>query len=67
VAKALAGVPSLPERELVTRMSPEGLTIRDGGVLIGIMRRRAAQLNAALGVGSWTPRKVDMVLWTYGR
>lgn len=67
VAKALAGVPSLPEREVVSRMSPEGLTIRDGGVLIGIMRRRAAQLNAALGVGSWTPRKVDMVLWTYGR
>ena len=67
VAKALGEVPSLPERESVRRMSPEGLTIKDGVVLITIMRRKAASLNAAFGAGSWTPRKVDMVLWTYGR
>ena len=48
-------------------MSPEGLTIKDGVVLITIMRRKAASLNEAFAIDSWTPRKVDMVLWTYGR
>jgi hypothetical protein len=43
------------------------LTVKDGVVLIEIMRRKAAALNAAFEVDSWTPRKVDMVLWTYGR
>jgi len=67
VAKALSEVESLPEHAAVCRMSPEGLTVRDGVVLITIMRRKAAALNAAFEVDSWTPRKVDMVLWTYGR
>jgi hypothetical protein len=67
VAKALSEVESLPEHAAVCRMSPEGLTIKDGVVLITIMRRKAASLNAAFGVDSWTPRKVDMVLWTCGR
>ncbi len=67
VTKALAEIPSLPEHQRVCRMRPEGLTIRDGVVLIGIMRRQAASLNAAFGTESWTPRRIDMVLWTYGR
>ncbi|MHB9053736.1 MAG: hypothetical protein ACYC5F_07110 [Thermoleophilia bacterium] len=67
VAKALADIPSLPEHERICRMHPEGLTIRDGVVLIGIMRRQAASLNAAFDTESWTPRRIDMVLWTYGR
>ncbi len=67
VAKALATVPSLPERERIAKMQPEGLTVRDGVVLITVMRHKAASLNAALGVDTWTPRRIDMVLWTYGR
>ncbi len=67
VAKALSEVSSLPEHAAVCRMSPEGLTVKDGVVLITIMRRKAVSLNAAFDVDFWTPRKVDMVLWTYGR
>jgi hypothetical protein len=67
VAKALSEVTSLPERAVVCRVSPQGLTIKDGVVLITIMRRKAAELNAALVTDAWTPRKVDMVLWTCGR
>ncbi len=67
VAKSLSEVPSLPEREVVRRMSPQGLSIRDGVILITIMRHKAASLNTAFGADTWTPRKVDMVLWTYGR
>jgi hypothetical protein len=67
VVKALCEVPSLPERSRVQRMQPEGLTIADGEVLTQIMRDKARSLNAALHSDRWTPRRIDMVLWTYGR
>ncbi len=65
--KALAQIPELVERSLIASMNPESLNIQDGTVLIGIMRRKAADLNLALGTSTWTPRRVDMVLWTCAR
>lgn len=66
VVKALREVPDLPEAAAITRMKPEGLTPKDGEILVGIMRRQAAVLTDELGT-SWRPRDVDKVLWTYGR
>ena len=66
VVKALREVPDLPEASAIARMKPEGLTSRDGEVLIDIMRRHAVVLTDALGT-QWRPRDVDKVLWTYGR
>jgi len=63
VVKALSQVPELPEVERIRRMKPESLTIRDGVVLIGVMRTKAQALNAAFGCDTWTPRMVDMALW----
>jgi len=48
-------------------MSPENLSISDGVLLIDILTRKANENNELFGVSSWTPRKIDMVLWTYGR
>jgi len=48
-------------------MKPESLTISDGVTLIGIMRRKALELNKACSTSSWTPRRVDMVLWVCAR
>jgi hypothetical protein len=56
----------LSEAEAVAAMNPEGLTPRDGDILIRIMRRQTDSLTAAFGV-AWSPRAVDKVLWTYGR
>ncbi len=67
VAKALAEVPSLPQSDLICGMSPEGLSVRDGVVLIEVMRAKAAALNATFGSQAWTPRKIDKVLWAVGR
>ena len=66
VVKALREIPDLPEASALARMNPEGLTSRDGEVLINIMRRHAVVLTHALGA-PWRPRDVDKVLWTYGR
>jgi hypothetical protein len=65
--KALRGVGGLPEEAELAKMKPESLTIRNGIVLIGIMRRKAAENNCLFGVTTWTPRKIDQILWTYGR
>jgi hypothetical protein len=48
-------------------MNPEGLTIKDGVVLIQIMSAKAAENNRQFQTTDWTPRKIDKILWTYGR
>jgi hypothetical protein len=65
--KALAKIPELPERDLIAAMNPESLKLTEGIILIRIMRRKAAELNRAFSTTEWTPRKVDMVLWTCAR
>ncbi len=65
--RALRKVRCLPERESLESMNPESLTINDGVVLIGIMRRKASELNDLFNADGWTPRKVDKVLWASER
>jgi hypothetical protein len=67
VVKSLLKVRRLAERDLLSAMTPEALTIVDGVVLIKIMRRKAAELRAAFGSDFWTPRKIDQVLWASDR
>ena len=63
VARAHLPISSLPERAEVQRLNAVDLSISQGVVLINIMRRQAWALNQRLGVDTWTPRKVDKVLW----
>ena len=65
--KALRLVNGLPEAVSLSRMNPENLYTRDGVVIIGILRRKAAENNRVFKSDIWSPRKVDKVLWTYGR
>jgi hypothetical protein len=65
--RALATIPELPEKDLIAAMNPESLKLNEGTILIRIMRRKAAELNRAFSTTEWTPRKVDMVLWTCAR
>ena len=65
--KALTKIPELSENELIVAMSPESLKLSDGTVLIRIMRRKAEELNKTFSTTNWTPRKIDMVLWTCAR
>ena len=65
--KALLQVNGLSEAKMIARMNPNALKIQDGVLLISLMRRKARELNTLFSTESWTPRKVDMVLWTCGR
>jgi UDP-N-acetylmuramoylalanine--D-glutamate ligase len=63
VVKALREIESLPERRELYAMRPESLREGDAVLLIQVMRRKAADLNALFGTDEWTPRKIDMILW----
>ena len=67
VVKALREVDELPEAQTIAQMHPEGLSVKDGVLLIEVLRRKAADNNRLFNSETWTPRKLDMVLWTYGR
>jgi len=67
VVKALRLVVDLPEGDALTKMKPESLSLTDGALLISILTRKAKENNQLFGTPDWTPRKIDMVLWTFGR
>ncbi len=67
VVKALREVEGLPQRAALERMNPEGLKLPDGEILIEIMRHKSAENNRIFTMACWTPKKIDEILWTYGR
>lgn len=67
VVKSLSLIDDLPEHDAVSKMNPEALTLKNGVLLEEILRRKAKDLNRAFGTQAWTPRKIDMVLWSFGR
>jgi hypothetical protein len=74
VVEALSQVDNLPEADAAAvakmkckmeRKHKRDLTIEDGVRLIGIMQEKALENNRDFGVTTWTPRKIDKVLWCY--
>ena len=56
---------NLPEQSVLEKMNPEGLTERNAVDLETILRRKANELNKKFNSTFWTPKRIDMVLWTY--
>jgi hypothetical protein len=48
-------------------MNPEILKIKDAIILNRIMKEKALELNQRFKTDFWTPRRLDMVLWAFGR
>ena len=67
VVRALRQIDGLADAGALNRMKPEGLTLNNGLLLISILTRKAIDNNLEFGTLTWTPRKIDMVLWTFGR
>jgi hypothetical protein len=61
--KALCQISNLPDSKDLKKMKPDNLTLRNGKVLINIMRDKAKENNAIFDTNFWTPRKIDMILW----
>lgn len=63
MVKALRGVSGARYTPLIEKMNPNNLSIKNGVLLIEVMRRKADELNSAFKTSFWTPRKIDMILW----
>ena len=57
IVKRLLEVTDLPELEAVKKMNPEGLTVKEGVLLIEIMQRKAFDLNQRFKTTEWTPER----------
>lgn len=67
VVKSLLKVDGLEENKVLSQMNPENLKIKDIVYVMKIMREKAKELNKCFNTNFWTPRKIDMVLWSIGR
>ncbi|MGX8700621.1 hypothetical protein [Caproiciproducens sp.] len=65
VVKSLLCIDELNERKSIVRMRPEALTLADGVVLEQLLRAKADELNRIFQTCTWTPRKIDKILWAY--
>ena len=65
VVKSLLRINELNELENLVRMRPEALTLADGVVLEQLLRAKADELNRIFQTCTWTPRKIDKILWAY--
>ncbi len=67
VVKRLQEIHHPVYNSVLNDMKPESLRIKDGVILIEIMKEKADELNKKFHTDFWTPRKIDMILWAFGR
>lgn len=65
LVKSLLCIKGLKEHKCLAQMRPEALTLSDGVVLEQILRAKAAEWNQLFQTDTWTPRKIDKILWAY--
>jgi hypothetical protein len=61
--KALREIPELSENQEIEMMNPDNITLKNGIILISLIRRKAKDNNSIFNSEFWTPRKIDMILW----
>jgi len=61
LVKSLRNVES--KKNVVQEMNPENLSVKNGVILIRLLREKANLLNLKNETDFWTPRKIDMALW----
>lgn len=67
VVKRLIEIEHTTYHQKLEKMNPESLNNNDGVILVKIMREKAEELNRQFNTDFWTPRKIDMILWSFGR
>jgi hypothetical protein len=65
VVKALREIDYFKENPILKNINPNNITIKQGAFLIQVMKEKARELNRQTSTNFWTPRKIDMILWSY--
>lgn len=63
--RSLRSVGGLEKHDVLLKMKEDEIKISDGKILEDILRAKADDLNKRFRSDYWTPRKPDMILWTY--
>ena len=66
VVKSLRDIDDFDFFNEVQKMKPENLSLENASLLELIMRNKATELNKRFSSDFWTPKKIDMVLWSIG-
>ena len=68
VVLTLRKVQGLQEEKFIREIkNPSSLSVKEGTILINLMRKKAKELNKQFKTDFWTPRKIDMILWHIDR
>lgn len=67
VVKNLMKIEGIEKIDKLQSMNYDSLKLKDGVLLIEIMKEKAQNLNRVNDTNKWTPRNIDKVLWSYGR
>lgn len=67
VVYRLLEVEGLAEHSQIEKMTPDNISLKDGVILIGIMKNKSDELNKIFNTDFWTPRKIDKILWSIDR
>ena len=67
VVKRLQEIDHPVYKTQLDNMNPDGIKIKDCAILEEIMKEKANELNKKFDTNFWTPRKIDMILWSFGR
>jgi len=67
VVKSLLKLDEYKNDIIMNSMKPEGLKLKDAVYLIRIYQTKSNELNRNFNTQTWTPRKVDMILWSVER
>lgn len=62
VVKALMKIKEYAELKLI---DPEDININQTEYIIDILKKKADELNRLFSTDFWTPRKIDMILWSF--
>ncbi len=67
LVRALMDAQILQKYNGLQNTNPDSIKKKEGVLLIEILRQKASELNLRFSTDFWTPRRIDMILWSIGR
>ncbi len=61
----ISGSMTEEKRDYLCNIKKESIKLEEGVFLEKILQEKACELNERFGNKEWTPRKIDMILWSY--
>ena len=60
-------IDNLSNKDALSKINPNNISLSGGVLLSNILKNKSVELNQKFDTDFWTPRKIDMVLWSIER